>query len=544
MEVLSRPQAPSRRTLELINGASRPGTPMFAAPSPDIRSNPRLPSPDHRLKVATPPTIATRRSSTTVGSLSPSHLSRPLRSSPLAGPSIAVTNDGTLISPVSAPPTPGGGGRHLSPLAEFPSTTELETHSVIEGQLSSKKQRRRTLGAVFSKLSFPAPPGDSNNDAPSPSSPATPIRRRTKSTASDENPPVPPLPSQAAKSTPAHVRAPGYGPATSSSSRAHATCLEPKSKPSRPTSPTPSTRSAASSIGPTASARRMSFRPPPNLSTNPESNWLTQAAPPRFSRLGLKAEGVVLPISVREARRRSMASSASRTRSFDTLSPPPMSARSPSRSSAMVSHSHSAPSTLASPSTASAGQQRFLRSRASSRASLASAVSGLSGLSVECDTPSLTMSPGPSTTDVSVTFSTADTEVDEMGVLVSGGARGRVEFQLNDLPVGALALPAQAYTGKGKERTVDFAVAVHETEASAFAPWTRVPLPASPTPSTRSSAATSVVDLSAGAARRASTAPERGFVGANAEGEGAKAKRTHALGRVWKHVVRSVTAKR
>ncbi|CDO76117.1 hypothetical protein BN946_scf184876.g10 [Trametes cinnabarina] len=128
---------------------------MLVSPSFANHSHPRLPSADHRLKIPTRPSIASRRHSTTVGSLPPSHLSRPIRSSPLAGPSIAASKDGVLISPVSAPPTPGGGTRHLSPLAEF-STTASDAQSVIEGDVSTKKQRRRTLGAVFSKLSFPA----------------------------------------------------------------------------------------------------------------------------------------------------------------------------------------------------------------------------------------------------------------------------------------------------------------------------------------------------------------------------------------------------
>jgi hypothetical protein len=57
----------------------------------------------------------------------------------------------------------------------------------------------------------------------------------------------------------------------------------------------------------------------PSTSRNPEENWLTSASAPRFSRLGLKGDGVVMPVSVKEARRRSTASVSSRM-STDTRS--------------------------------------------------------------------------------------------------------------------------------------------------------------------------------------------------------------------------------
>ncbi|OSD00602.1 hypothetical protein PYCCODRAFT_1437190 [Trametes coccinea BRFM310] len=519
---------------------------MLVAPSSVTHSNPRLPSADHRLKIPSRPSIATRRHSTTVGSLSPSHLSRPLRSSPLAGPAIAASNDGTLVSPVSAPPTPGGGTRHLSPLAEF-STTASETQSVIEGEVTTKKQRRRTLGAVFSKLNFPAAQEEGAAQAPQPVSPATPPRRRTKSTTSQDAPPVPPVPSWAQSSTPTrtHPKRHSQIQPSPSSTRAHGSPPDSRSKTSRSTSPTPSAHSGTGSVKSATSVRPMSLRPPANVSTSPENNWLTQAAPPRFSRLGLKAEGVVLPVSAREIRRRSTASvTSSRARSFDALPPPPMPARTPSRAStasmasmgSIGSLSRSAPPTLsgARPSTAPANQQRFFRSRASSRASLASAASGLSSADY-CDTPSLTMSPGPSASDVSVAYS-----ADEMGVLCTPPG-GRVEFQINDVPVGVLALPAQAYKGKGKERAIEYEVAVHEAEVGpGVGPWMRVSGSGSTTPSGLSSAATSVVDLSAGGPNGRYTRP----AAATAGKEGAKAKRTHTLGRMWKQVVRSVTSRR
>ncbi|KAL1939511.1 hypothetical protein VTO73DRAFT_9822 [Trametes versicolor] len=273
----------------------------------------------------------------------------------------------------------------------------------------------------------------------------------------------------------------------------------------------------------------MSLRPPPSASRSPEDNWLTQSAAPRFSRLGLKAEGVILPVSAREARRRSTASLASlastKTHSVDALPPPPMPVRTNSRESTASIGSLAA-------SSAPANQQQF-RSRASSRASLASAASGYG--SVYCDTPSLTMSPGPSASDVSLN-SQAPT-VDEMGVMFTPG---HVQLQLNDVPVGVLSLPAPAYKGKGKARAADVEHEAPETERGTFARWARGTK--SSTPSIISSAATSVADLPAGGAplhMRAATAPELPS-GSGKE----KTKRPHAFGRMWKQVVRSVTTRR
>ncbi|KAI0326371.1 hypothetical protein GY45DRAFT_114766 [Cubamyces sp. BRFM 1775] len=553
---------------------------MLVAPSTVTRSPPRLPSADHRLTIPARPSASTRRHSTTAGSLSPSHLSRPLRSSPLAGPSIAASNDGTLISPASAPPTPGGGLRHLSPLAEFSTTLSPDSSSDVEVS-TTKKQRRRTLGAVFSKLNFPSTTmGESPVEDENAASPVA-TRRRTKSSASQDAPPVPPVPSWAHQTMPARTRSPHNALASSSSSpssplRMHASPhhhehrdTHARAKSSRPTSPTPSAHSTTSSLqsgnASASSPRRSSLRPPPCTSSNPESNWLTQAAPPRFSRLGLKAEGVVLPVSAREAKRRSTASlatiGANRKHSFDALPPPPVPARTSSRASTVSIASltaspprtpYSAPSTHgygARPSTAPASQTRF-RSRASSRASLASAASGLS---VECDTPSLTMSPGPSASDVSSVAFSADTEVDEMGVLSHPGT---VEFQLNDVPVGVLAIPAQAYKGKGKERAVELTVAAAALDTSEGAAVTMPWMSVSRESLVSSSAATSVVDLGINVATttpmgkqgvhvRVGTAPELGrpyaHGDATRDGEGRATKKTHTLGRVWRQVVRSVT---
>ncbi|KAH9848029.1 hypothetical protein C2E23DRAFT_871453 [Lenzites betulinus] len=566
MEVLSRPRVFARP--DMANDEPTPGPSMLAAPSSATRLPPRLPSVDHKLTIPARPPIASRRHSATVGSMSPSHLSRPLRSSPLAGPSIAATSDNPRAAVASAPPTPGGGRRHLSPLAESSNTILAEALPVVDTDV--KKQRRRSLGAVLSKLSFPA--ATPTPSIPESESPVTPVRRRTKSTTSQEAPPVPPVPTWMNKTMPSRTRSPispHASSSTTSPSRARVSPSDGSSpKSSRPTSPTPSARSATSSVKPTPDPRRASLRPPPSTSRSPEDNWLTQSAAPRFSRLGLKAEGVILPVSAREARRRSTASLASingsKTRSSDTLPPPlppplPIPVRASSRASTASNGS------LPRPSTAPASQQHF--SRTSSRASLASAASA-SGSAMEsgsmyyCDTPSLTMSPGPSASDVSLSSSRAPTvaEADEMGVLsfpqpqafpmphslgyphgmsASGSV---VEIQLNDVPVGVLSVPAPApaymRAGKGKARATDIALVAptdDPSELGAFPPWAR----GARAPSVvSSSAATSVVDLSRpGSHARAATAPE---LGADAKAK----KRPHALGRMWGRVVRSVTIRR
>ncbi|KAI0768333.1 hypothetical protein BD413DRAFT_565590 [Trametes elegans] len=528
MEVLSRPRAVPK-PIDQLDQDPAPSPTLLVAPLPLSPSPPRLPSADHRLSIPTRPSVSSlpsRRHSATVGPMSPSHLSRPLRSSPLAGPSIAVSSDGTYNGAASAPATPVGGSKHLSPLAEF--STTAPTNAPPATDADTKKHRRRTLGVVLSKLSFPAPPAETASEPTSPASPEK-LRRRTKSTTSEEAPPpVPPVPAWAHHTVPTGRHSPRYSHMMPSPPRAH---TSPACPTPRPASPTPSTRSATSSMK--HDSRRTSFLPPSSSTPSAEANWLTQSAAPRFSRIGLKAEGVILPVSAREARRRSTASVASmgRAKSYDALPPPPVRARTPSRASTAPIDSFVA---IAGPSTATpttANQARF-RSRASSRASLASAASGLS---LDCDTPSLTMSPGPSASDVSLGTQTA--EADELGVLTS-----HVEFQLNDVPVGVLALPAQAYAGKGKARADGPLVLEHGT------PWVHPHTRSTPSlarsSSGLSSAATSVVDLSGpGPAlhKRAATAPDMAH---STKKEGAKTKRSNTLGRVWKTVVRSVTTRR
>ncbi|KAI0717838.1 hypothetical protein C8T65DRAFT_104294 [Cerioporus squamosus] len=441
---------------------------MLVAPSPVARSPPRLPSADHRLTIPERPSLASRRHIS--ASLSPLHGSRPHRSSPLAGPSIAFAHDGTPKA-TSAPPTPSGGSRHLSPLAEF-STTAAQVDDPGDGDgVDSKKRRRRSLGAVLSKISFPSS-GSSTSSSSSSSSGAEPSspqrespvrsRQRSRSASSRTAPPVPavpPVPAWAHNTLPPRSMSPHKLSPSSSRAHTHSPGSSGSPKSSRPSSPTPSARSTTSRrsvihtpiVTDPRTGSPVATRTTPSTSRNPEENWLTQSAAPRFSRLGLKAEGVVLPVSVREARRRSTAStlsiaSTSRAKSFDALSPhsssrPGSTARpstvghAPSSRMSIASTSTFTPSSVShsSSSTPSHGSQSHSHSSPRHRSRTSSFASASSGrASIDCDTPSLTMSPGPSASDVSL----AAPEVDEMGVLTRG-----VQLQLNDVPVGVIGSP-------------------------------------------------------------------------------------------------------
>ncbi|KAI0800044.1 hypothetical protein C8Q74DRAFT_387737 [Fomes fomentarius] len=525
--------------------------------------------------------------------------SRPLRSSPLAGPSIAASKDGTL----SAPATPRGSTRHLSPLAEFSTTATDEDDDAAS--TSSKKHRRRSLGVVLSKISFPSSASDSP-ELPATSHSLT-ARTRSKSASARAVPPaVPPLPAWVAQGgavSPPSARSPA-SPGSAS----------PKSK-SRPSSPTPSGHSTGSrkSVFEQVDPRTGSpVRLAPSTSRNPEENWLTQSAAPRFSRLGLKAEGVVLPVSAREARRRSTASTLTvRAKSLEAV-PPPLPVRmhartSPRASLAGVPRPGSVASitnmgvpvrpmsvrsaTAPTPSSSTLPPATPPRQHRSRTSSFASASSSSGRLSVDCDTPSLTMSPGPSASDVSLAQPLDPLPADELGVLAhththdqppelaqghGHGHSNNVQTRLNDVPVGIIELPKDAYHGAGKgkskskgddtgletykererEHRVSFGTRPHTATSVASVgslnsvgsvytlpvnvhiQWSD---PGSPRGSERSSYLESVYARHG----RAATSPEL-FLGAGKEGEAEKrrTKPTATIGRLWKHVVRSVSARR
>ncbi|TBU22820.1 hypothetical protein BD311DRAFT_822322 [Dichomitus squalens] len=558
---------------------------MLAAPSP-TRSPARPPSAEHRLSIPDRPPLAVRRHST----LSPLTSSRPLRSSPLAGPSIALAHDGTLkVGAASAPPTPGGGGRHLSPLAELVGAAPEAGAAPGEGEdgRAQKQRRRRTLGAVFSKLSFPSASNSSSTvdeRRPAASAGVSQPRTRARSASAHDAPPVPPMPTWAQNTTTVPARASGsshHAAAPSpSSSRSHTlprTNPPPASPPSsRPTSPTPSARSNASrrstihghaDLRARAGSPPTAARAPPSTSRNPEENWLTQAAPPRFSRLGLKAQGVVLPVSAREARRRSTISTSERgVRSLDALSAPaPAHTRASSSRSSVASGTYGRAQQRPATSPSASASSSRLPSRAASLASASS--SRVSVAERDCATPPLTMSSATSASSVSF----ADPPVvasDELGFL-PGGASG-VQIQLNDVPV-----PEEAYydyvgngsaKGRGKAKGKERAVAVDVSSVASAGSIGSIVSQASygsyasgysgysasvGSPGTRGS---SIVDLAYGHGQgalsrgtgvgarheRAATAPAEVQGGGGAK----ELKRRSTIGRVWKQVVRSVGGRR
>lgn len=209
------------------------------------------------------------------------------------------------------------------------------------------------------------------------------------------------------------------------------------------------------------------------------------------------------------------------------------------------------------------------------------------------------MSPGPSASDVSLAQPLDPLPADELGVLSHthdhlpelaqghGHGHGRsnsVQLRLNDVPVGVIELPQDAYhgTGKGKskgegtgididgdskkckgrerEHRVSFSTRPHTATSvasvdSAYTLPVNVHIqwsdPGSPRGSERSSylepvyaRAGSALELHARRSR-AATSPEL-FLGAGKEGEAEKrrTKTTATIGRMWKQVVRSVSARR
>ncbi|KAH9915171.1 uncharacterized protein BXZ73DRAFT_81431 [Epithele typhae] len=360
------------------------------------------------------------------------HSSRPIRSSPLAGPSIAPSsNNPSLLGVRSAPPTPGCGPRHLSPLAEFSIVPLPTDDDEEEGSGAKKQKRRRSLGVVLTKLSFPSSSTSHAPAAQEPAAAASP-RRRTKSASARtaDVPSVPPVP--------AWAQQPGRSGSPSPSARASSPLPSPPRIPSargspassRASSPTPSTASASRrSVHSTRSVR--SVHDPSLLVAHKgggaEDNWMTQVAAPRFSRLGLKAEGVVMPVRAADHKRRSaVPPQAGASKSMDgvralppSLPPSVLPSRSPSRTTAPSPHARvpSAPASMPSPAPA-----RCQSSSSSSSSSYGQpprpparrrSPSSTSAASLDLDTPELSMSPGASASDVSL----PDSALTEVGVL-------------------------------------------------------------------------------------------------------------------------------
>ncbi|PSS29805.1 hypothetical protein PHLCEN_2v2701 [Hermanssonia centrifuga] len=311
----------------------------------------------------------------------PRRESRPLRSSPLAGPAIALSTDGTLLRPdedgaartmryrpnrisstpdvgsafstedmnmkkrliASAPTSPTGTlrGNPLPPLTAEPEplmpspVKEQEEKTPLVSAEPAKSSRR--LSISFKRLSYSlplsnhkrSPSGSTSTTAPA--TEETPVLGRARTFSGppspngvqkDKAPPVPAIPVWA---KPSFMSTPSSSHVSSSSviDISHTPDAPSSRSLARRPSTAPSTSSAVSAASTSRlSTRRRSVRPDvtiassslphlpgsnisPSTSRDPEMNWLSTAAAPKFSRLGLKAEGVVMPVSAKSARRRS-----------------------------------------------------------------------------------------------------------------------------------------------------------------------------------------------------------------------------------------------
>ncbi|KAM5539768.1 hypothetical protein V8D89_006581 [Ganoderma adspersum] len=599
---------------------------MLVAPSPTLP--PRVQSLEHGLTIPDRTALVARRHST----LSPLHTSRPLRSSPLAGPSIDVPQDDTFnLGALSAPTTPRGGTRHLLPLAAAPAVADPGG----EDDVAAKQLRRRTLSAVLSKMSFPSSASSTTSTSTSsatsgssissvPDQPAGKPRQRLRSLGAEDTPPVPPMPvwahdampnrrSQNLSSSPSSSPSPSPSPSSARSPvllRPVSVSVPNSPLSSRENLPTPSPRPRPRPAHANAHARRsvmqaqgqgqgqghadarastrlsIAGRLPPSTSRNPEENWLSQAAIPKFSRAGLKAQGVVMPVSARATRRMSTisptpASAAGRAKSLEGAPSPPA----PAHVAPSVSHGRvprrpaTAPSLALLPAPLVLAE---LRSRTSSLASSQSRASasvseyfGDRSVSGEgegegevggegCETPPLTTS-STATSASSFSVSFADPPVsliglgaDEFGV-VSPSPAGGVQIQVNDVPVPPEAFYNAPYDvngqrggngkWKGKERAVAVDVRPVGSAGSISSMASQTSFGAY---SARSGSAARRSESPGGAEAlsfstrhvRAATAPAevkaRAHEGLAVDEKENLKRRRSTIARVWKQVVRSV----
>ncbi|OBZ66498.1 hypothetical protein A0H81_13658 [Grifola frondosa] len=487
---------------------------MLVVHSESLHSLPAQTDPFVTLPRTPPrPPLASRRHTTTISAPSLVHLSRPLRSSPLAGPSIAAAHDGTFSDGDKVASEDKDKSRRRSLRFSLTSKVALTLNTSAHDLSSAKSPASESISSVSSVVSNsePSPSKKMKRRSfglpiltfPLVSSPSadTVDRNKTKttSTASEHPPPVPPVPvwaQQGSHSAPSSPTSPSY---LSPTYAVRSQPPSPVSGPSRNSSPTPSSRSASSSLH---SSGKPFHRPPPSISRSPELNWLSQASAPRFSRLGLHGEGVVMPISAREARRRSTVDVRNKGKARDTSIPFPA-PRTPSRTSVSSLASTRSLSTSHGSSVLAPAPFRLI-SPTSSQTSFASATSA------GCETPSLTLSR---------TTSRGSLDVDEMGMLTSGS----VELQVNGVPVGVIGLCADGVDeAKDKDRGRSVRVKLRES-----AEELSLPLPRRDAQSECIKSRRALAQLDSDGALK-----------------GEKVKRSGTIRRVWKQVVRSVSLRR
>lgn len=448
------PEVPAARRYSTINGG--PSTSTGISPRQGAQRR-------HTTYLAPAPGPGTRREP------------RPLRSSPLAGPSLALSHDGTLTGPdersnpklrvrpnrisstpdvstatlmklegrsvATAPSSPTGSYRGGAPLPLVAQDTADNAIQTPAPPSPVKQSAARRLSLGFKRLSaLPGLPHKAaipdTNDAAS-VKPAS--RGRSSSLSSsghqdEQN--VPPVPSIPVWARPSFMpSSPRSSPTTVTFAREH------ESRPSlaRRPSTAPSTSSRSSRHSSQSShhphAQFPHAAPPqPSTSRNPELNWMSAAAAPKFSRLGLKAEGVVLPVSAKEARRRS------------TIRVPPEAAsvksvKSQSSLRSVSKSLQSLPDTIVPPT------PPFRREASVSSSSLASSTGSLA----DSDTPATpSLSRASSESGASEHEVSTPPAVDELGVvhhgLDSAQTKGKemrspgVELRVNDVMVEIIEL--------------------------------------------------------------------------------------------------------
>ncbi|PIL29352.1 hypothetical protein GSI_09403 [Ganoderma sinense ZZ0214-1] len=599
---------------------------MLVTPSPTLP--PRVQSLEHALTIPDRTAIISRRHST----FSPLHASRPLRSSPLAGPSIDVAQDDTRNpGSLRAPSTPRGGTKHLSPLTVTPAIADPGGEEDVAAQ---KRRQRTTFSVVLSKMSFPssstssttpAPPSTSSTSSGSsassvPDQPVGKPRRRMRSLGAEDAPPVPPMPVWAHDKMPNRrsQNLSSFSSLSPSPSSSHPPVLLRPASVSVPNSPH-SSRENLSAPRPRPRpdhARRSVVQPhgqgqgqvdarmstrlsiagrlPPSTSRNPEENWLTQAAVPKFSRAGLKAQGVVMPVSARAARRASTvsmstasASAAARTRSLGGGGPsrPPAAHVAPAVSHGRVPRRPStAPSLGLLPMPIPSSD---LRSRTSSLASTRSRVSASVSASTSeyfgdhsvsgegegegegdaegegrgegSETPPLTTSSTTTSASSSLSVSFADPPVsraDEFGIILPAPESG-VQIQLNDVIVPPEAFYNAPYDvkgkgrGKGKDRVVAVDVKsvgpagsissmASQTYGAQSVPRRRESLPGSSGADALWFGPRQPLHARAASAPAETKTKAKAREGITAEEKENLKRRRSTIARVWKQVVRSV----
>lgn len=262
-------------------------------------------------------------------------------------------------------------------------------------------------------------------------------------------PPVPPVPSIPVWAKPSYV--PG---ATSPTDGSTSKSAENTAAPTRPILRRPVTAPSPTSLAPGSLSRRSSkygshetlpqpdsdAAPPPIPSTsrNPELNWLSTAAAPKFSRLGLKGEGVVMPLTAKEVRRRSTI----RVSSNDDARSITGTLRSMRSQASLNSLAASTEPVAEEDDDVQPPRPAFCRKASSSSSSVASTAS------VESDgqtTPSLSRASSESGASVEEVHSPRIPDQSEFGVLASDDAgkdKGTtgVELRVNDVTVEIIDL--------------------------------------------------------------------------------------------------------